>query len=347
MPGPRGSPEGGLAAVALRVGIVGCGGAGSEHARAYRALGDRVELVGVCDLVPARAEALAAAAGTRAYARFDELWAAEHPALVSVCTAEGAHTEPTLAALAQGCHVLCEKPLAGTVAEARLLVSAAAAARRTLGVDYNYRHMPAFAALRAEIAGGAIGRPVLAQISAHAFCYHHALDLVRFLFGDVAEVTAWVDDVPAQRDFPWSTPEEFLYVPSVSVAAVLRTRGGTTVALGASRLRSLQDTLLDVEVLGTAGRRALRGLPVHDVRPRSVEAWPADPGAAARLGQAGAETPAWPLGAAFGASIAAFVDALLREAPVPTDGRDGLAALCIDQAVVQAHRFGGVVRLEA
>ena len=333
--------------MALRVGIVGCGGAGTEHARAYRALGDRVELVGVCDVAPARLAALAASAGTRAYGALDELLAAERPELVSVCTAEAAHTEPALAALAAGCHVLCEKPLAGTVAEARRMVAAAAAAGRTLGIDYNYRHMPALAALRAEIAGGALGQPVLAQISAHAFCYHHALDLVRFLFGEVAEVTAWVDDVQSRRAFPWSTPEEFLYVPSVSVAAVLRSRAGATVSLCASRLRSLDDSLLDVEVLGTAGRRALRGLPVRDARPRRVEAWPADPAAAARLGQAAADGPAFSLSDAFRTSIAAFVDALVGGRPVPTDGRDGLAALLIDQAVVQAHRFGTVVRLSA
>jgi predicted dehydrogenase len=303
-------------------------------------------LVGVCDVVAARAMALAASAGTRAFGGFDELRAAERPDLVSVCTAEGAHTEPALAALAAGCHVLCEKPLAATVADARRMVAAAAATGRTLGIDYNYRHMPAFAALRTEIASGALGQPVLAQISAHAFCYHHALDLVRFLFGEVAEVTAWVDDVPSRRDFPWSTPEEFLYVPSVSVAAVLRTRAGATVCLAASRLRSLEDTLLDVEVLGTAGRRALRGLPVGDARPRRVEVWPADPDAQARLGQSAPESPAFSLSHAFRASVAAFVDALTAGRPVPTDGRDGLAALLIDQAVVQAHRFGTVVRLQ-
>jgi hypothetical protein len=55
------------------------------------------------------------------------LLAAERPELISVCTAEYAHTEPVLTALAAGCHVLCEKPLAATVAEARRMVEAAVA----------------------------------------------------------------------------------------------------------------------------------------------------------------------------------------------------------------------------
>ncbi len=331
----------------LRVGVVGCGGAGSEHARAYRGLTGRVELVGVCDVQRERAARLADAVGTRAYAALDDLLATERPDVVSVCTAEYAHTEPVLAALAAGCHVLCEKPLAATVDDARRMVRAAGVAGKVLGVDYNYRHMPAFRGLREELARGTLGEPVLAQVSAHAFCYHHALDLVRFLFGPVAEVGAWIDDVPSRRDFPWHTPEEFLYVPSVSVTAVFRTRAGATVTLGASRLRALEDTLLDVEVVGSRARRALRGLPVQDTRPRVVEAWPPDAGASARMGAWVEGHPAFSLSDAFGASVAAFVDALQAGQAVPTDGHDGLAVLLLDQAVVQAHRLGGWVRLGA
>ncbi len=331
--------------MALRVAVVGCGGAGGEHARAYATMVGRVEVVGVCDVLPERAARLADAVGTLPYGDVAALLEAGQPDLVSVCSAEYDHGAPALAALAAGCHVLCEKPLAATVSEARHLVQTAAAAGRTLGVDYNYRHMPTFRALRAEIDAGALGQVVLAQISAHAFCYHHALDLLRFLFGDVAEVAAWVDDDPHRRDFPWHTPEEFLYVPSVSAAALLRTRGGVTVSLAASRLRSLDDTLLDVEVVGTLGRRAVRGLPARDVRPRQVEAWPPDPGAQARLGASAQDGPAFSLSDAFRASLTAFVEALLAGQPIPSDGRDGVAALVIDQAIVQAHRFGSRVRL--
>ncbi len=335
----------GVCRLALRVGIIGCGGAGGEHARAYGKLGSRVELVGVCDIDAGRAERLATASGTRPHAAVRDLLDEGRPDLVSVCTAEYHHVQPVLDALAAGSHVLCEKPMAHTVADARRMVTAASAAGRVLGIDYNYRHMPAFRALRAEITAGALGQVLLAQITAHAFCYHHALDLVRFLFGEVVEVASWVDDVQARRNFPWTTPEEFLYVPSVSATALLRMRGGATVTLAASRLRSLEDTLLDVEVVGERGRIALRGLPVGDTRPRRVECWPGDPAAAERLGEARAGQPPFSLSAAFSASIAAFVTALEAGQPVPTEGRDGVAALVLDQAVVQAHRLGTVVRL--
>lgn len=331
--------------MALAVAVVGCGGAGTEHARAYKRLSGQVELVGVCDVVAERAARLATEVGAKPYSHLEELLKSERLDLVSVCTAEYHHAEPVLAALAAGCHVLCEKPLAATVADGRRLVEAAGTAGRVLGVDYNYRHMPVFRGLRDEIAGGGMGEVVLAQISAHAYCYHHALDLVRFLFGDVVEVDAWVDDVPGRRNFRWTTPEEFLYVPSLSAAALLRTRPGTTVALCASGLRSLNDTLLDIEVVGTRRRVAVRGLPVDDTRPREVETWPSDPAVAEHLGVRRPDQPAFSLSQAFSASVAAFVQALAGGSPVPTDGTDGLAVLSIDQAVVQSHRFGTRVRL--
>ena len=327
----------------MRVAVIGCGGAGREHLRAYLGLGAAVEVVGVCDILAQRAQAAAETAGVSAYTDVTTLLRAARPEVVSVCTQEADHVEPSLAALAAGCHVLCEKPLAARVADAERLVEAAQPHGRTLGVDYNYRHMPPLRALRARIASGGLGDVVTAQISAHAFCYHHAMDLVRFLFGDVVEVAAWVADDPAHRRFP--RPQEFIYIPSGSVGALLRTEGGATVSLTASRQRSLEDTLLDVEVVGTTGRAALRGMPVRDVRPRAVELFPPDPAAEADFSPRSADTPAFGLGDAFAASIAAFVAAITAGTRPPTDGHDGLAVLRIDQAVSQAHRIGGTVRL--
>ena len=329
----------------MRVAVIGCGGAGREHVRAYLGLRAQVELVGVCDIVAERARAAAATAGLAPYTDVATLLGATKPDVVSVCTQEGDHVEPALAALAAGCHVLCEKPLAARVSDGERLVAAAQAHGRTLAVDYNYRHMPPLRALQQRIASGGLGDVVAAQISAHAFCYHHAIDLVRFLFGDVVEVAAWVDDDQARRGYRWTTPDEFIYVPSVSASVLLRTTAGATVSLTASRLRALDDTLLDIEVLGTTGRIALRRMPVGDVRPRSVELYPADPEGVARFSPWRSDTPSFGLSDAFGASIAAFVTAIAGETRPPTDGRDGLAVLRIDQAVSQAHRLGTTVRL--
>lgn len=327
----------------MRVAVIGCGGAGSQHIRTYTGI-EGVELVGVCDMDAARANKHAEATGARPYGRIDEMLTAEKPDLVSVCTNEYLHVEPAIQVLQAGVNVFCEKPMAHTVDEGRRMVAAARAAGKVLGVDYNYRHIRTFRALREEINRGTFGEVLLVDISAHAFCYHHSIDLIRFLLGDVAEVCASVNDVQERRNFPWHTPEEFLYVPSLAVAATLRMRSGATVVLTASRMRDLGDTLLNIEIVGTKGRCALRSLPVNDVRPRYVDTWPRNDALAARFAVE-PEGPTFGLNDAFSASITAFVKALEAGQPVPTDGAAGVAVLVIEQAVVQAHRFGTTVRL--
>jgi predicted dehydrogenase len=80
--------------------------------------------------------------------------------VIDICTPGDSHAEIALAALAAGKHVLCEKPLANTVEEARTMVAAAAAARangvRSM-VGFNYRRVPAVAYMRELIATGRLG----------------------------------------------------------------------------------------------------------------------------------------------------------------------------------------------
>ncbi|WP_435822875.1 Gfo/Idh/MocA family protein [Micromonospora arborensis] len=80
--------------------------------------------------------------------------------VVDICTPGDSHAEIALAALAAGKHVLCEKPLANTVAEARAMTAAADAARAT-GVrsmcGFNYRRVPAVTMMRQMVADGRLG----------------------------------------------------------------------------------------------------------------------------------------------------------------------------------------------
>src|SRR5512141_1665248 len=117
--------------------------AGKGHHPAYLARED-VEIVAIADLCPARLEAARAAAPkARLYAGWRELLERE-PALdfVDIATPPNAHAEIALAALERGVHVLCEKPLTRTLAEARALVDAARANRRVVFPAHNYKHAP-------------------------------------------------------------------------------------------------------------------------------------------------------------------------------------------------------------
>ena len=106
----------------LRVGVVGCGVLGSRHAEIYRQLPD-VEIVAVVDPLPGKAEALARAIGSRAYAHVRECAGLLDAA--SVCTPAVSHHEVARPLIEAGIHLLVEKPITTRLADADDLVALA------------------------------------------------------------------------------------------------------------------------------------------------------------------------------------------------------------------------------
>lgn len=147
-----------LSAPPLTVGLVGAGGIARAHAPAWRALG--------ADLVVhslAGAPELAAAHGGRAVGSLDELL--DVVDVVDVVTPTPRHLDLATAALAAGRHVLCEKPLARTAADAAALLEAARAADRQLYPAHVVRFFPEYAALRAAVRGGDVGAPAVLRLA--------------------------------------------------------------------------------------------------------------------------------------------------------------------------------------
>jgi predicted dehydrogenase len=143
------------------VGVVGAGLLGARHARAY-AERPGCRLVGVCDLDPGRAAAVASRHGASAFADVGQLLAAGVDA-VSVATPDHAHYAPVAACLDAGVDVLVEKPLAVDAAEAAALVAKADAARRVLVVNYSQRWLPEHRRLGALLADGTLGDLVFVE----------------------------------------------------------------------------------------------------------------------------------------------------------------------------------------
>lgn len=144
----------------LRVAVAGCGRiASSQHLPALRAAAEAglAELVGVCDVDPARAQAAALPYGVPASASLDELLERTRPQVVTVATLPSSHRDLTLQALAAGCHVLCEKPVAMNLAEAEEMVAAAERTGRLLSICFEYRYWDESAYLRERIAAGHFG----------------------------------------------------------------------------------------------------------------------------------------------------------------------------------------------
>src|SRR4051812_3355261 len=158
----------------LRGAIVGFGFiSGKGHTPAYQKRED-VEIVAVADVSPARLEAARAAApGARLYADHRELLAKETRLdFIDIATPPHVHAEIALAALERGIHVLCEKPLTTTLAEARALVDAARAHRRVVYPAHNYKHAPVVKFAQQIIQSGRIG--AVRAITLNTFRTTHA-----------------------------------------------------------------------------------------------------------------------------------------------------------------------------
>ena len=139
------------------IGIIGCGKiAQVRHIPEYAEHKD-ARLLGFYDINQERAAALAKQYGGTAYATVEELLANPEIDAVSVCAANFAHAELTIAALNAGKHVLCEKPMAITLAECEAMVEAAKANGKYLMIGHNQRLAKAHAMARKLIVDGLIG----------------------------------------------------------------------------------------------------------------------------------------------------------------------------------------------
>jgi predicted dehydrogenase len=148
----------------VRVAVIGLGGATSMfHVPALRRLSG-AELVGGSDLSPGRRAEWERETGAASYASSDELLERTRPELVIVATPPETHARLCLQAIDAGCHVFCEKPLAGTVVEADEIIEAARAAGRTVAVNHEFREHPIYRSVRDGVASGRYGRLAFCQV---------------------------------------------------------------------------------------------------------------------------------------------------------------------------------------
>ena len=144
----------------IRVGIAGCGKiAQVRHLPEYRAHPD-AQIAGLFDLNRERAESLARKYGAKAYDSYETMLADPSIDAVSVCAANTAHADMTVAALNAGKHVLCEKPMATTMEDCERMVLTARKNGKTLMIGQNQRLVAAHVKARELIEAGAIGRVI-------------------------------------------------------------------------------------------------------------------------------------------------------------------------------------------
>jgi predicted dehydrogenase len=261
--------DGSTAGARLRVAIVGGGFMAEVHSRAARTA--RAELAGIVSSSRERSAAAAERLGIeRAYGSLDELLADDTIDVVHVTTPNALHAEQAAAVLASGKDVVCEKPLATTVADAETLV--AAARGRTATVPFVYRFHPMAREARARFADGTAGQVLSINASylqdwllgsdddnwrvdsgqggrsrAFADIGSHLVDLVEFVSGDrVSRVAATKRTVFSERASHSAITTED------AVAVVIETRSGALGTLLVSQVAPGRKNRLFLEIAGSA-----------------------------------------------------------------------------------------------
>jgi predicted dehydrogenase len=153
----------------IKIAIIGCGGiANGKHMPSLSKL-DNVEMVAFCDIIEEKAVVAASKYGAedaKVYTDYKELLKDKTIDVVHVCTPNRSHSFITIDALEAGKHVMCEKPMAKTSAEALKMVEAAKRTGKKLTIGYNNRQRPDSLYLKSVCERGDLGEIYFAK--AHA-----------------------------------------------------------------------------------------------------------------------------------------------------------------------------------
>jgi myo-inositol 2-dehydrogenase/D-chiro-inositol 1-dehydrogenase len=327
----------------LRFGLLGAGRIGKVHARAVAGNPD-AELVAVADAMPAAAEAIAKQHGCEVRS-IDRILAAGDIDAVVICTPTDTHADLIETFTNAGKAVFCEKPIDLSLDRVKACLKTVRANRGTLMVGFNRRFDPHFAAVRAEIDKGAIGKvemvtitsrdpgaPPIDYIKRSGGIFRdmtiHDFDMARFLLGeDVTEVSAMasvlIDKAIGEAG------------DSDSVQVMLKTASGKMAVISNSR-RATYGYDQRIEVHGSNGL-----VSAENQRPVSIEV-------ASSLGYTRPPLHDFFMTRyteAYAAEIAAFIAAVNSGTPAHPSGEDGLAALMLAEAALKSVKEGRTVRV--
>lgn len=201
----------------LRVAVVGLG-VGFQHLSAYRSLPDLYELAAVCDPIESKRELAVHVLGVgRGTGDFDDLLVMDDLDVIDVCTPPDLHRPMVTKALEAGFDVVCEKPLAGSLADVDAIAEVEAASRGRLMPIFQYRFGRGIERMRHLLGASVPGTPYVASVETFwrrdaayysvewrgrfdtelgGVCVSHAIhahDLLMSLLGPVCRVFAHVD----------------------------------------------------------------------------------------------------------------------------------------------------------
>ena len=325
----------------IRVGIVGAGFIAAAHAQAYASLPE-VELAFIADPRREKAERLAGMFGARVAKSTDTLFQADVD-VVSICTPTPTHASLAVALLESGKHVLCEKPIARTIAEAEAMLAAV----ETTGLKFMVGHVSRFEAdhqrAKAVLERGDLGHLRMASQSITGPFPEWSRD---GWFADAAQSGGPVVDL-AIHSFDYLLWLFGSPVTRVSAVGLKRKINLHSYALVTLRFENGGMALVEVswahpkaqglsvrtELVGTSGRLSWAYEDIPALRIAKEEG--------------GAKNVVMPGENSFATEIAAFVRCVVDDTPPPVSGLEALAALRVSLAASEALESGRTVRLSA
>jgi predicted dehydrogenase len=327
----------------MRVGIIGAGFMGGIHAAAWATTPATV--AGFVAATTALAQGLAAQYQARVYPDLASVLADVD--VVDICAPTHLHAEMALAAAAAGKAIVCEKPLARTLAQGQAMIAAARQAGVPLLVAHVVRFFPEYARARALVAAGEIGRPAVLRLARGSFrpkkpegnwfldeeksggllldLMIHDLDYARWVAGEVE--TVFARSIGARDP---AAPLDYGLV-------ILRHRSGALSHVAGAWAYPPPTFRTRIEIAGDGG------LIEFDSTATAPIEWLLGPGDAE---SPDVGLPASPLlESPFTSEIHEFYRALSGGPPARVTAEDGLAALQIALAAAESARSGQAVRL--
>lgn len=319
----------------VRVGVIGAGIMGADHARTLDRSVARAQVELVADVDPARADAVASELpGVRATDDAHALIEDPQVDAVVIASHDTTHGEFTAAAVRAGKPVLCEKPLAPSLAEAVDLVeSAGADGARLISVGFMRRFDPGYAQLKEAIATRAFGSVLLVHCTSRGVTSGPGTTSEFSVIGSAIhefDIVPWLLD-SAVVEVGWHAPRSTSLVEGLQDPQVmtLRTADGVLSTVE-TFLNARYGYDIRCEVVGETGAVSLAEpvRSVADADRRRAITYAAD----------------WRLrfADAYRLELQAWVDGIERRTPSPlADARDGVGASAVADAVITSMHHGG------
>lgn len=268
----------------FKLAFIGTGGISHAHATGYSKMGDEIQIVAGCDIKQSALDSFCAKWGKdiRQYKDYNEMLREEKDVdAISVCTPNGVHKDPTIAALNAGKHVIVEKPMAMNAAEAKAMLAAARKNKKHLTIGFQWRFDRRSQMIRKQIASGEFGKILYVRVQAlrrrgipnwGVFGQKklqgggpmidigvHCTEMAHFMMGAPKPVSAtgntwtYLGDKPMKAMCGWPNWDYKTYTVEDLAVGMVRFETGAMMSIESSFAAHIEKDIWNVTIMGEKG----------------------------------------------------------------------------------------------